>query len=71
MYIVYLNVKQNRLVISTNFISDKDYHFLFFSEGNPDQALAFCKAVCVGFIYGGIYGKKVINDSSEFMENIS
>ena len=67
MYIVYLNVKQNRLIITSNKINDKDYHFIFLSEGNPDQALTFCKAVCVGFIYGGIYGKKVINDLKEFM----
>jgi len=66
-YFLYLKVSENRLVITENPINDKDYYQLMNNNGGDQQMLMnTIKMFCLGYIYGGQYGKQVINSPHEF-----
>jgi hypothetical protein len=67
--IVYLKISENRIIITSSQIPDKDYHMLLSSEGpSADQ---ITRMFCVGYLWGfgsSEMGKaKPINDAVEFM----
>ena len=67
--VVYLKISENRIVITSNQIHDKDYHLLLSSEGpSADQ---ITRMFCVGYLWGFSASEtgraKPINDEREFM----
>lgn len=66
-YFVYLILSENRLIILDHSIDDKKYTLLMSNNGGDNEmSITVCKTFCLGYLYGGIYGKKVNNSYFEF-----
>ena len=66
-YFVYLIISENRLIIVDGQIKNSDYCQLMDTcGGNLELAINSCKMFCLGYIYGGQYGKQVKNSPYEF-----
>lgn len=61
---VYLNLLENRLIITSVPMSGKQYFYLMDSTGI--QSLTICKMFCIGYIQGSESKRKIINDPIEF-----
>jgi hypothetical protein len=65
-YYVYLIKSQNRLVILSEEIEDKDYELLL-NTGNSDyenHLIRTCNTFCNGYVLGA--GNKILNRIEEF-----
>lgn len=62
-YYVYLNITENRLIITSQKIIDKKYSQLMHSTGSI--SLDICKMFCIGYIMGSKF-KTPINSIEEF-----
>lgn len=66
-YFVYLILLENRLIILDHPIHNEKYYLLMSNNGgNKEMLLAICKTFCLGYLYGGEYGKKLNNSAFEF-----
>ena len=66
---VYLKISENRLVIISGEIIDKDYHLLMSSDGPASEQIT--KTFCIGYLWGfetseSGNSRKPINDEREF-----
>lgn len=67
MHYVYLDTKNNKLIISYTKIDNSDFHLFMFNDGNYELSLSLCKTFCIGYIIGKQNElEKPINDINEF-----
>ena len=66
-YFVYLILPEKRLVILDHRMNDKNYHLLMNNNGGNQSLLySLCKTFCLGYLYGGQHGQKIVNSPYEF-----
>ena len=66
-FFIYLIKSENRLVILKQKVENPDYFHLMNVDGDNTHHLEYlCKTFCLGFILGGEYARKVVNNLHEF-----
>ena len=66
-YYVYLNLKENRLIMTQSEIPVGNFQ-LMMTEGYNHQILSTsCKTFCLGYLYGSQSKRKLVNDPNEFV----